>query len=56
MHRHPSRSTSIRLNQNDQKVIDELRELTGLGSASEVIRVAVREALAARRRAQAVAP
>jgi Arc/MetJ-type ribon-helix-helix transcriptional regulator len=39
----PERTTTIRLTEQDQKVIDELQEFTGIQSVTELIRLALRE-------------
>ena len=41
--------TTIRFSKDDNDIIRELQDLTGLDSAAAVIRLALREALAARR-------
>lgn len=40
--------TTIRLDDEDRKIIAKLRKKTGLDSATQVIRLALREALAVR--------
>lgn len=42
--------TSFRLREEDIEILKKLQELTGLESYTAVIRVAIREALAARER------
>jgi hypothetical protein len=44
----PSPTTTIRLTDKDREILEELQELTGLDSYAAVIRLAIREALAAR--------
>ena len=41
-------ATTIRLTDEDRKILDKLRKLTGLDSATAIIRMSLREALAAR--------
>ncbi len=40
--------TTIRFTDEDRKVIDKLQRLTGLTSATAIVRMAIRESLAAR--------
>jgi hypothetical protein len=40
--------TTIRFTDEDRTILEQLQKLTGLDSASAVIRLAIREALAAR--------
>jgi predicted DNA-binding protein len=42
-------ATSIRFTDEDREILAKLQKLTGLDSASAVIRLAIREALASRR-------
>ena len=46
----PKLPTTIRLSDEDHKILGELQELTGIDGASGVIRLAIREALASRKR------
>jgi hypothetical protein len=39
----PERTTTIRLTDSDQAVLDELQEFTGIQSTTEIIRLALRE-------------
>ncbi len=41
-------ATTIRLTDEDKGIIDRLRKMTGLSSATAIIRLAIREALASR--------
>jgi hypothetical protein len=41
-------ATTIRLTDEDKGILDKLRKLTGLTSATAIIRLAIREALASR--------
>ena len=41
-------TTTIRLTDEDREVLEKLQKLTGLESAAAVIRLSIREALAAR--------
>jgi hypothetical protein len=41
-------ATTIRLTDEDRDILDKLRRLTGLSSSSAIIRLALRESLAAR--------
>ena len=43
-------ATTLRLTEEDRDVLAKLQDLTGLDSATAVIRLAIREALAARRK------
>lgn len=43
-------ATTMRFTDEDREILAELQQLTGLETAAAVIRVAIREALAARRR------
>jgi hypothetical protein len=43
---HPA--TTIRLTEEDREIFDKLRKLTGLESITAMIRLAIRESLAAR--------
>jgi Arc/MetJ-type ribon-helix-helix transcriptional regulator len=43
-------ATTIRFTEGDREILEKLQQLTGLDSASAVIRMALREALAARER------
>jgi predicted DNA-binding protein len=43
-------ATTIRLTDEDRTILDRLRKITGLASATAIIRMAIREALAARDR------
>jgi hypothetical protein len=40
--------TTMRFTEDDQKVLEKLQKVTGLDSAAAVIRLAIRESLAAR--------
>ena len=42
-------TTTIRYTEEDRKILEKLQALTGLESASAVVRLAIREALASRR-------
>lgn len=39
----PERTTTIRLTEQDQRLIDELQEFTGIQSMTDLIRFAIRE-------------
>jgi predicted DNA-binding protein len=41
-------ATTIRLTDEDKGIIDRLRKMTGLTSATAIIKLAIRESLAAR--------
>ncbi len=41
-------TTTIRLTEEDREILEKLQKITGLDSAAAVIRVAIRESLAAR--------
>jgi hypothetical protein len=45
--RHP---TTIRFTDEDREILDQLQKLTGLEGPTAAIRLAIREALAARKR------
>ena len=40
----------MRLNHDDRRVLEQLKKLTGIANASDVVRWALREALASRTR------
>jgi hypothetical protein len=42
-------ATTLRLTDDDREILAKLQKLTGLDSAAAVIRLAIRESLAARR-------
>ena len=43
-------ATTVRFTEEDREILAKLQEITGLDSATAVIRMAIREALAARER------
>lgn len=44
--------TTIRLTDEDKSIIDRLRKMTGLTSATAIIKLAIRESLESRRNAR----
>jgi hypothetical protein len=42
-----TRATTVRLTDEDRKILDQLRRLTGLESTSQLLRLAIRESHAA---------
>lgn len=43
-------ATTIRFTDEDREILEKLRKITGLDSSAAIIRMALREALAARKR------